>query len=193
MSYKYPAPVQTRIVAAFDSFNEVFDPVLLYQALLDLGTIAGNAIQFASNITTLVGEGETSLEQMSVEDLPEGTTILVQYETALLQYTLVYTAVDASIAPYIIKSTHSTEGDPRTWLRAGVQYHVLAAEELTESFEQEIVHDLGFPIVGLFVFTSAGELVPEVVWEPYFEAPNTTLWVTHPTGYEGTRIALLIY
>jgi hypothetical protein len=193
MSYKNAEQLKAKISESFDDFEEKFDPVLLFQALSDLATIAGNSPQFATELTDLLGEADNTLESFSITDLPEGATVMVKFNEAVLSFTLHYTEVTASIAPYIVKSAHSTQNEPRTWIRSGIQYHILQGGELNEEFQINIMHNLGIPMIALFVFTPSGEIVHSVTWEPNSVSPNTDLIITFTSGFEGERHAILIY
>lgn len=189
--YQNPSLIQQKVESAFSEFTGKFDPVLLYQALLDLCTLAVNVPQVCTNITTLVGEGDDALEAMDVSAMELGTAIVIQYQGSFQIYIL--TANDlATVAPYIIKANNG-EGDARSWARAGSLFGTFTNEDLTEEYLLFVTHGLGFPYCNVLIFNANNEYQSNISFHPAPENPNMQVAINIGSGFEGTWKVLIAY
>jgi hypothetical protein len=183
--------IRSRIDASFNGFQNKFDPVLLYQALADLCSLAAQVPQIPG-ITALVGDSDDSLEYMPVEGLPIGTTVVVRFNSSLMVYVLSEQHTP-TLAPYVIRSHFSTTQQPRSWVRSGVQCHEFTMADLSGEFQLTLAHNLGFPLCSVMVFNATGALLSGIPYTPDPEDPNNQLLVQLGSGFEGTWRVLVIY
>lgn len=184
--------ITAKVNEAFDEFRQKFNPSLLHQALIDLTAMAARSVQFCPGITALVGTDENCLQAVSVVNIPVGSTILVPFNGALLQYTLTNNNL-VTVAPYVIRSDYSTIEQPRSWVRSGAVYGTFVASDLDEEMLLHIPHNLGFPFCHVLIFDNNNIYRPNTTYSPDSADPNNKVLVNIGQGFEGNWKLLITY
>lgn len=184
--------ILAKVNLSFDEFQNTFDPVKLYEALVDLCQMAGRGLQYCPGITKLLGSDEDSLQGVVITNLPVGSTIVVGISAALFQYTLTSNDLQ-SVAPYIIRSDYSTELQPRSWVRSGAMFGTFTYEDVDGNGLLKLTHNLGFPFINVLIFDNLNKYRHDIVWEPSDLNPDTEVWVNIGMGFEGTWKILICY
>jgi len=183
----------TKLNDSFDEFQSRFNPQRLHELLTDLCNAAGRSLHFYAEINELIGESETALENISVEGIPTGKSIVIPFGSTLLHYTLTANDVPQSVAPYIIKAPDLLDGDSRSWIKAGSLFGKFTQDEVDANGILTVQHNFGFPFFHVMVFDGNGQKRSNIIHTPTEGNPNNSVDVSINQGFEGEWKVLITY